>query len=174
MASPGRAPSARNGGSSSRGRPTTTTRPPRALNVVAAPFMENPLVVIANAAHPRAGKRRFSLERLAQETFLIREQGSGTRMAMERFFAERGFVPAATIEMSSNEAIKQSVEAGLGLGVVSRHTIELELEAGLLRVLDVTHFPIRRRWYVVHRVEKRLSAAALAFRQFVLEKAGEV
>jgi DNA-binding transcriptional LysR family regulator len=75
--------------------------------------------------------------------------------------------------MTSNEAIKQSVEAGLGLGVVSNHTVELECGAGRLAVLDVQSFPIRRKWYVVHRRGKRLSAAANAFRAFVLNEAGQ-
>lgn len=147
-------------------------QPPPGLDVDAEPFMDNPLVVIAGPQHPLAGKRRMPLAKLAQETFLIRELGSGTRLAMERLFEEQAMQPAASIEMTSNEAIKQSVEAGLGLGVVSEHTIELEKAAGHLVVLDVRHFPIRRQWYVVHHRAKRLSAAARAFKGFVLASAG--
>lgn len=148
-------------------------QPPAGLNVEAQPFMENPLVVIAGPQHPLAGKQRIPLAKLSQETFLIREPGSGTRLAMERFFEEQGTKPAASIEMSSNEAIKQSVEAGLGLGIVSEHTIQLEKDAGHLVVLDVRHFPIRRQWYVVHHRAKRLSAAARAFKGFVLAQVGQ-
>ncbi len=146
-------------------------QPPADLDVVAEPFMENPLVVIAAPDHALSRERRIPLKRLQQETFLMRERGSGTRMAMERFLAEHGITPSSSIEMTSNEAIKQSVEAGLGLGIVSAHTLELELEVGRLKVLDVESFPIMRRWYVVYRKGKRLSAAAQAFKDFVLKEA---
>ena len=143
-------------------------RPPDGAELVAQPFMDNPLVVIAPPSHPLTRRRAIPLAELKQETFLMREQGSGTRMAMERFFAEKGLTPSGSIEMTSNEAIKQSVEAGLGLGVVSVHTVELELEVGRLKTLNVESFPIMRRWYVVHRKEKRLSAVAQAFKDYVL------
>jgi DNA-binding transcriptional LysR family regulator len=149
-------------------------QPPVDLDAVAEPFMDNPLVAIAAPDHVLARERRIPLKRLQQETFLMRERGSGTRMAMERFLAEHGIKPSSSIEMTSNEAIKQSVEAGLGLGIVSAHTLELELEVGRLKVLDVESFPIMRRWYVVYRKGKRLSAAATAFRQFVLSEAHNV
>jgi DNA-binding transcriptional LysR family regulator len=146
-------------------------QPPDGLDVEAEPFMDNPLVVIAAPDHPLISRRRVPLSALAQETFLIREPGSGTRSAMERFFAAKGIAPRISVEMTSNEAIKQSVEAGLGLGVVSNHTVELECGAGRLAVLNVQSFPIKRKWYVVHRRGKRLSAAANAFRAFVLNEA---
>jgi DNA-binding transcriptional LysR family regulator len=146
-------------------------QPPKELDVIAEAFMDNPLVIIAPPNHPLTRRRRIPLADLQHETFLMRERGSGTRMAMERFFAEKGMKPSSSIEMTSNEAIKQSVEAGLGLGIVSAHTIELELEVGRLKVLDVQFFPIMRRWYVVHRKGKRLSATAKAFKDFVLNEA---
>ncbi len=149
-------------------------QPPGGLEVEAEAFMDNPLVVIAPPTHPLVGRRRVPLSALATETFLIREPGSGTRSAMERFFADKGIAPRISVEMTSNEAIKQSVEAGLGLGVVSNHTVELECDAGRLRVLDVRSFPIKRKWYLVHRRGKRLSAAANAFRDFVLNEGGNV
>jgi DNA-binding transcriptional LysR family regulator len=143
-------------------------RPPDDLDVEAEPFMDNPLVVIAAVEHPLTKRRRIPLRRLKDQTFLMREQGSGTRIAVERFLADKGVTLSSGIEMTSNEAIKQSVEAGLGLGIVSAHTIELELQAGRIHVLNVESFPIVRRWYVVHRRGKRLSAAARAFKEFVL------
>ena len=146
-------------------------QPPARLDLVAEPFMENPLVVIAARDHPLAAKRRVQLTALEREPFLVREPGSGTRLAMERFFAEHGVQLSRSIEMTSNEAIKQSVEAGLGLGVVSRHTIDLELEAGRIVVLPVARFPIRRTWYVTHRAEKRLSGPMRSFRDYVLSHA---
>lgn len=143
-------------------------RPPEGLDLEAEPFMDNPLVVVAHINHPLAQQKQIPLQRLAEETFVVREPGSGTRMVMERFFDRHGlpFVPG--MEMSSNEAIKQSVEAGLGLAVVSTHTLELELESKRLAVLDVEEFPIMRHWYMVHPRSKRLSPVAEAFRRFVL------
>jgi DNA-binding transcriptional LysR family regulator len=133
--------------------------------------MDNPLVVVAPPEHPLADQHAIPLTRLQEETFLVRESGSGTRIAMERFFNERGMRLKTGMEVGSNEAIKQSVQAGLGLGLLSRATIEQELALKRLVVLDVSEFPIMRHWYVVHRKGKRLSAAADAFRNFVLEEA---
>jgi LysR family transcriptional regulator, low CO2-responsive transcriptional regulator len=143
-------------------------QPPRNLDLVADPFKENPLVVIAEPGHRLARRRGVPLAALADEVFLVREQGSGTRIAMERFFDEHGFERFRDVEMTSNEAIKQGVEAGLGLGIVSLHTLELELQLARLAVLDVEGFPIHRRWYVVHRTSQRLSPAARAFREQLL------
>jgi DNA-binding transcriptional LysR family regulator len=110
------------------------------------------------------------LPRLQDETFLVREPGSGARIAMERFFSERKIQLKTGMEVGSNEAIKQGVQAGLGLGLLSRATIEQELTLKRLAVLDVADFPIMRHWYIVHRHGKRLSAAAEAFRGFLLNE----
>ena len=141
---------------------------PDGLGLEATRFMDNPLVVIAPPDHPLAGKKRVSIEDAAAESFLVREAGSGTRAAMERFFAARGLEIHSSMEMSSNEAIKQAVQAGLGLGILSLQTLEMELALKRLAVLDVEGFPIMRHWYIVHRADKRLSPAAQAFKEFVL------
>lgn len=141
---------------------------PDGLGLAATRFMDNPLVVIAPPGHPLARKKRVSLADLASEPFVVREAGSGTRGAMERFFTACGLGLHATMELSSNEAIKLAVQAGLGLGILSLQTLELELALKRLVVLDVEHFPIMRHWYVVHRADKRLSPVALAFKDFVL------
>lgn len=146
-------------------------QPPAEADVEAEAFMDNPLVVVAPPDHPLAGKKKIPLTRLQDEVFLVRESGSGTRIAMERFFAERGMRLKTGMEVGSNEAIKQSVQAGLGLGLLSRATIEQELVLKRLAVLDIADFPIMRHWYVVHRRGKRLSAAAEAFKQFMLKEA---
>ena len=146
-------------------------QPPESSDIVAEPFMKNPLVVIAPPGHPLCKLKRIKLNRLEQETFLLREQGSGTRGAMERFFAKHGIQVHAGMEMGTNEAIKQAVQAGMGLGILSRHSIELELETGRLAVLNVEHFPLLRHWYIAHRRGKRLSATAQAFKQFLLAEA---
>lgn len=149
-------------------------QPPEGLDLVAESFMENPLVVIAPINHMLARKKSIPLSRLEQETFLIREEGSGTRIVMKRFFDAHNIQLHTGMEMSSTEAIKQAVQAGLGLGVVSLHTVELELEASRLKVLDVKDFPIRRHWYIVHRKDKRLTASAQAFKSFLIDEANEV
>jgi LysR family transcriptional regulator, low CO2-responsive transcriptional regulator len=145
--------------------------PPEDVDVESEAFMENPLVVIAPPDHPLAKERDIPLSRLANEVFVMREPGSGTRIAMERFFAEHGISPRHGMQMTRNEAIKQSVRAGLGLSVVSLHTIELELETRRLVLLDVEGFPIDRQWYLVYRRGKRLSPPARAFRDFVVAEA---
>jgi DNA-binding transcriptional LysR family regulator len=149
-------------------------QPPKGMALVAERFLENPLVVIAPPGHPLADKKRIPPARLREETFLVREQGSGTRSAMERYFAANNLRLATPMEMSSNEAIKQSVEAGLGLGVVSLHTLAMELALKRLVVLDVVKFPIMRHWYIVYREGKRLSVAAQSFREFVLQEAARL
>lgn len=148
-------------------------QPPEGIEVDAQAFMSNPLVMIAPANHPLVKEKNIPLSHFADEHFVVRETGSGTLGAIERFFAEHSVPFHTGIEMSSNEAIKQAVEAGLGLGIASIHTIALELEAGRLVLLDVEDFPIRRQWYLVQRKGKRLSVVAEAFKEFVLSEAGQ-
>ncbi len=146
-------------------------QPPEQLDVVAEAFMENPLVIVVGKSHPLYRKRSsLTPKQLQRERFVLREQGSGTRTALERFFKKRGLVLDAPLEFGSNETIKQAVQAGLGLALVSAHTIRLEQDAKVLRVLDVEDMPIRRQWHLVHRKGKRLSHVAEAFRQFVLDE----
>ncbi len=146
-------------------------KPPEDIDVCANSFMENPLVVIAAPDHPLAKQPQVKLELLAQQTFLSREPGSGTRSAMERMFATHGIKPKIGMEMQTNEAVKQAVQAGMGLGILSLHCLELELETGRLVVLKAEHFPLTRNWYVVHRTNKRLSSAAQALKKYLLEEA---
>jgi len=147
-----------------------TGEPPEGVDVDAQRFMDNPLVVIANPNHPLARLERVGLPRLREERLVVREAGSGTRAATERHFAEHKVGYILGCEFNSNEAIKQAVQAGLGLGVVSLQTIELELETRRLAVLPVDSFPIVRHWFIVHRRDKRLSAASQAFRDMLLSQ----
>ncbi|MDJ0958257.1 MAG: LysR family transcriptional regulator [Arenicellales bacterium] len=146
-------------------------QPPEGLEVDAEPFMSNPLVVIAAPSNPLLqSKKPMSAKQFAEQAIILREPGSGTRDAVERFFRERGVNPTSRTEMASNEAIKQAVEAGLGVAVVSIHTVELETAVGRLAQLNVQGFPIKRKWYVAHRTGKHLSTTAQAFRDFVLSE----
>lgn len=149
-------------------------KPPANMELVAESFMDNPLVAIAPTGHPLAGVRSIPLKRLQEETFLVREKGSGTRSATERFFVEHGLALSSTMEMSSSEAIKQGVEAGLGVGLLSLHTLEMELALKRLVILDVRELPILRKWYIMHRSGKRLSAVARSFKEFVLQESAAI
>ncbi|SER27413.1 DNA-binding transcriptional regulator, LysR family [Nitrosomonas sp. Nm51] len=146
-------------------------QPPENLDITSQSFMENPLVVIAPPNHPLCQRQNITLKRLAQETFLVREPGSGTRSAMERFFQQHDVRINKGMETDTTEAIKQAVQAGMGLGIVSLHTVELELETKRLKILDIQGFPIHRFWHVVNRKNKRLPALAQTFRDFLLQEA---
>lgn len=146
-------------------------QPPDRVDIDAVSFMDNPLVVIAAPNHPLAKQSRIQLSQLAEHNFLSREKGSGTRSAMERVFAQHQIQPHISMEMEANEAIKQAVQAGMGLGILSLHSIGLELETNRLVVLNVEHFPLLRQWFVAHRKNKRLSSAAQAFKVFLLTEA---
>jgi DNA-binding transcriptional LysR family regulator len=145
-------------------------QPPAHLQARATAFARHPLSIIAAPDHPLAGRKRVPLRALERETFLMREPGSGTRSAMESFFRGQGVRVRAGMEMSSNETIKQAVMAGMGVAFISEHTIGLERSAGQLCVLRVEGLPVLRRWFVVHLQAKRLSPAAAAFEQFMLEQ----
>ncbi|MBP7954100.1 MAG: LysR family transcriptional regulator, partial [Nitrosomonas sp.] len=146
-------------------------QPPDHLDIDSQSFMENPLVVVAPPNHPLCKEKNIAVKRLASEIFLVRESGSGTRSAMERFFAAHEIKINKGMETDTTEAIKQAVQAGMGLGIMSRHTVELELETERLKILDIQSFPIMRYWHVVNRKNKRLSNVANTFRDFLLREA---
>jgi DNA-binding transcriptional LysR family regulator len=119
--------------------------------------------VLAPASHPLCEEKNIAPARLAGEQFILREAGSGTRQAAERFFAEHDIRPATRMTLGSDETIKQVVAAGLGLAVLSRHVLSLDAGAGALREIDVQGFPLLRQWYAVHLAQKKLSPLATAF-----------
>jgi len=149
-------------------------QPPGGMELEAIPFMDNPLVIVARPGHPLAGQARIPLQRLEEEVFLVREPGSGTRGAMERFFKKRKLTLNAGMEMGSLEAVKQGVQAGLGLGLIPRDAVEMELRLQRLVILDVVEFPIRRHWYVVLHKGKRLTPLAAAFRDLLIGESGDL
>ncbi len=142
-------------------------RPPESDDVMFEPYLPNPLVVLAPEKHPLADMRHIQPEQLAGYPFIMREPGSGTRMAVEDFFAQRNIPLQIRMELGSNEAIKQAIDAGLGISVLSRHTLALEGENGRLKILDVKGFPIPWQWYVGHNKGKRLSVIARTFLDFL-------
>lgn len=142
-------------------------QPPEGLAVTAIPFMENPLVVLAAPDHPLAKTRHIPLARVAVEPWLLREPGSGTRKAVERLFAENGFKLAPRMELGNNESIKQAVLTGLGISVLSRHTLALH-DPAQFAVLDVQGFPIIRQWYAVYPAGRQRSVVARTFLDFLL------
>jgi DNA-binding transcriptional LysR family regulator len=133
-------------------------------------FAPHPFVIVAAPDHPLAGRRRIPLAALAQERFLVREKGSDTWHSMKEHFIGRISKLRAPLEIRSTEAIKQGVIAGLGVSFLSAYTIGVEVQARKLVVLDVEGFPIVDSWQVVHRADKQLAPAALAFKQFLLEE----
>ena len=146
-------------------------RPPEELATRADIFAPNPQVIIASPGHALARRRKLTAADIAGETFLIREPGSGTRSAMERYFLEQGVAPTQRFEMSSNETIKQAVMADMGISFISEHTVHLELAAGLLVRLPVAGTPLLRQWHVVRLAEKQLSPLAEAFKDFLCRDA---
>jgi LysR family transcriptional regulator, low CO2-responsive transcriptional regulator len=141
--------------------------PPEFLDAVAVPFAEHPHGLVLRADHPLAMRDRLQVADFADDAFLVREPGSGTRAVMERFFASQSFSPRKVIQMTGNEAVKQAVLAGLGVGFLSLNTIGLERGLGLVRVPDIVGLPVVRRWHVVHRRGKQLLPIARAFCDFV-------
>lgn len=132
-------------------------------------FAPNPLVVLAPRGHPLVGKKAIPLARIAEEPIILREPGSGVRDAMLKAFDRAGVRPQVRMELGSNEAIKHAIVGGLGLSVLSLHTLTLEGTDGPVAILDVEGFPIIRQWYIAHPRGRELSLVARAFLEFVLD-----
>lgn len=142
---------------------TIMMMPPVELRLAVLPFLDNPLVALAPRDHPLTRRRRVPLQTLAAEPLLVREKGSGTRMASEQFFAEHRLLPNVRMELGSNEAIKHAVAAGLGCAILSQHTVGRTPERDGLAVLGVEHMPIRRSWYLVRREGRAETPVTRAF-----------
>jgi LysR family transcriptional regulator, low CO2-responsive transcriptional regulator len=152
-----------------------TGRPPKDLDIELRPILPNPLVVVAASDHPLAQETKaISLKQLAEEPFIMREPGSGTREIVEQFFTENRLNLNVAMEMSSNEAIKQGIVGGLGVSILSLHTLSLLAPGGPLKSLNVEGFPIQQYWYVVYLTGKQLSVAAQIFLDFLLSEGKEI
>ncbi len=147
--------------------------PPTDIDLDDTVFMPNPLVLVAQPSHGLARRRQLPIDGLAGERFILRERGSGTRMATDRHFSQLRFRPSLRLELGSNEAIKQAVAGGLGIAVLSRHALEGKAEKDVA-VLDVQGFPIDSRWHVVHPKGKQLSPIATVFREHLLQAAADL
>ena len=135
------------------------------------PFAYNPLVLIAAPNHRLAGRTDVPIKELGREHFLLREPGSGTRSALELALREAGVELHISMQVGNNSAIKHGVAAGLGIALISRVALDMELETNRLVILDVEGFPIIRQWQLVHLKEKYLSPTAHAFKAFMLQNA---
>lgn len=145
-------------------------QPPENLGVVSIPFAPNPLVAIAHPQHPLAAKNKISPKRLAEEPFIARERGSGTRLGCEAFFRRHGTAPRIRMELGSNEAIKQTVAGRLGVSIIAKITVEAEVARGNLVILDVKGLPLERQWHLVYPENKVLAPAAQAFKEFLVSQ----
>lgn len=138
------------------------------------PFLENILGVVAPPGHPLTAKKKVPLQDLVSERFIEREEGSGTRLVFDSLLEKNGLKIEPYMELDSSEAIKQGVMAGLGLAILSLHSLRLEQAAGKLVVLNVAGFPIKRRWYAVHLKGKRLSLVARTFLDYILAESHQL
>lgn len=144
-------------------------KPPESGELDFQPYLANPMVVVAPVDHKLAGCKSIPLSQIAEEQFIVRERGSGTRIAVEQVFAEAGHTLNIRMELGSNESIKQGISGGLGIAVISLHTLTGG-DMGELTILDVEGFPISWQWYVGHPRGKRLSVVARTFIDFMYKE----
>ncbi len=149
-------------------------RPPEGASLVGTPFAPNPLAILAAPSHPLSLRNQVAPEDLEKEAFIVREPGSGTRIAMDRYFLDVGVTINPVMEADSNETIKQAIMAGIGVGMLSLHTVRLEQAAGRMVTLKVAGLPLRRQWFVVHTRQRRLTPAADEFLQYLLREADDL
>jgi LysR family transcriptional regulator, low CO2-responsive transcriptional regulator len=150
------------------------SQPPSDIDLDDRVFLDNPLVLISSVQHPLAQRRRIAIQALQQERFILRERGSGTRLATDRHWAQQGFEPQVKLELGSNEAIKEAVAGQLGVAVISQHAIKPEEVGRDLAILAVSGFPIRSQWHVVFPRAKRLPPIAQVFRTHLLATAPQL
>ena len=146
------------------------SNPKQDIDLINQPFLSNPLVVVARKDHPLAGQQNISLKELNDQSFIMREQGSGTRDAIIKLFTKNNISVKVKLELGSNEAIKQAISGGLGISILSEHCLISEGILGELTTLDFEQFPIKRRWFVSHLAGKKLSVIAETFLDYLLEE----
>jgi DNA-binding transcriptional LysR family regulator len=142
------------------------SHPPENWDLHLHEFLPNPLIAIAQQSHPLGEEKTIALKKFVDQPFLIRENGSGTRYAVERHFEKLGITPNIRMTIESNEAIKHAVMAGLGVSVLSSHTLSFGVSTGLIK-LDVKQLPIMTKWYLANLQAKKLSVIAQTFLKYV-------
>ena len=147
------------------------SNPPNNFEIVTQPILPNPMVVFAREDHPLAHEKKISIEQLKNEKFIMREPGSGTRMVAYEAFDHHGVEPQVQMELSTNEAIKQAILAGLGISILSQYTLGLDTFEPRLSILNVQDFPIEKQWQFVYPVGKQTSSVSRAFMDFVRKEA---
>ena len=140
--------------------------PPKDIPLISNAFMKNPLIAIAHPQNDLLNKKKVTIKDLSKETLLTREVGSGTRITIERF---TGLNFNSDIQINSNEAIVEAVQAGLGIGFVSMNSVGLQLKNKIIRQLNVEPFPIIREWHIVHHADAELSPIARRFKQYIFD-----
>lgn len=144
--------------------------PPDDVVLMDEVLMPNPIVVIAASTDPLAKQKKVSLDDLSRRRFILRESGSGTRMAADQHFRRKKFRPDIRLELGSNEAIKESVAGGLGIGVISQYALHGHQKEHGVRVIDVDDFPLKSSWHLVHLAAKNLSPIALTFKEHIVRE----
>jgi DNA-binding transcriptional LysR family regulator len=148
--------------------------PPRELRTNAARFARHPMAFVASPSHPLTKKKKVTLNEVMAANLLVRERGSGTRTAVERLLREEGHAAEFGSEVSSNEAIKRMVSAGLGVGFLSVHACALEFQNGLLAILPMAHSPVEADWQIMHLTDQPIPKVAASFQDFVIENGQEL
>ncbi len=146
------------------------TQLPDDKSTTAIPFLDNPLVIGAPYDHQLSKEENITIDQLKGQPFIYREKGSGTRMMMEEYLNEKGISPNPTMELSTNEAVKQAIRAGIGLSIISELSIANEVTLNQISVLDVPNFPITTRWHVLYRNNKKLTPVTENFISFLQEQ----
>ncbi|WP_026079584.1 LysR family transcriptional regulator [Spirulina subsalsa] len=150
------------------------SQPPTDLDLNTHPVLENPLVVIAHRDHPLAKKSHIALKQLQNVPFIMRESGSGTRRAIQQLFNQYKINVQVRLELGSNEAIKQAIAGGLGISILSQHTLNTEGDRSELAILNVQHFPIQTHWYASYLRGKQLSVIAQTFLDYLLAESPKI
>ena len=137
-------------------------------------FLDNPLVILAAPNHPLVGEKNIPIDALAKEQFIMRESGCGTYLALDSLVEKKGMHFKSSMELGSNEAIKQAVISGLGVSMLSIYALTHELQSGELKILDVNGFPYKDSWHILHPKGKKLSVVAQAFYDYLLKEGREL
>ncbi len=148
-------------------------RPPEDIAIVSQVIGEHPHIIVGAPDHPLVDQKNLKLKAMEEESFLVREEGSGTRLVMLKLFEEAGISPRIGMEVGNNESVKQAVMAGLGVALISAHTVAAEIKEGRLKAFDIEGLPVIRQWLVVRHSDIQLAPAADALFQFFVNSGAD-